>query len=271
MNKVILLTGASSGIGKETAKFLVQKGYTVYAAARRIEKLKDLESLGIKSVYLDIADESSIVKTVQSILNAENRLDILINNAGFGSYGALEDVTISDAKYQFEVNLFGLGRLIQLVLPSMRKHKYGKIVNVSSGGGKLATPYGGWYHSSKFALEGLSDSLRNEVKQFGIDVVVIEPGAIKSEFTSVAMGSLKENSKKSAYKDSINRILKEYEKVDKNASKPIVIAKLILKAIESRNPKTRYAGGSGAKLTLFMRWLLSDKLFDKMLQSMLKF
>lgn len=271
MKKVVLLTGASSGIGRETAKLLAQNGYLVYAAARRIDRIKDLELLGIKPIFLDVADDASMIEAVQKILIIEKRIDILINNAGLGVYGALEDVTLQTARYQFEVNLFGIARLIQLVLPIMREHKYGKIVNVSSGGGKFATPYGGWYHSSKFALEGLSDSLRNEVKQFGIDVMVIEPGAVESEFSGIAINSLKENSEQSAYKDSISRIAHAYKSMGKNNSKPIVISNLIKRAIESKRPKTRYAGGRGIKLTLVLRWLLPDKIFDKMLQTQLKY
>ncbi|MCW3806782.1 oxidoreductase [Plebeiibacterium marinum] len=271
MKKVVLLTGASSGIGNQTARLLAEKGYKVYAAARRTEKLEELKSFGIKPIHLDVSNENSIVNAVESIMKTENRIDILINNAGFGTYGALEDVSIETARYQYEVNVFGVARLIQLVLPSMRKNKYGKIINITSGGGRFATPYGSWYHSSKFALEGLSDSLRNEVKQFGIDVVIIEPGAIESEFAHIALDSMVKNADKSAYKEAITRTVDANKKMVHNASKPIVISKLILKGIESKNPKTRYAGGFGIKPTLFMRWLLSDKLFDKMLQSQLKF
>ena len=271
MRKVVLLTGASSGIGKETAKILAQSNYMVYAAARRVEKLKDLESVGVKAVYLDVTDDHSMVKAVNQILETESRIDMLINNAGFGLYGAVEDVDIEAAKHQFEVNLFGATRLIQLVLPKMRENKYGKIVNISSGGGRFSTPYGGWYHSSKFALEGLSDSLRNEVKQFGIDVIVIEPGAVDSEFSGIAIESLLESSKGSVYFSTISRLAQSYQAMQKNNSKPLVISNLIKKAIESKKPKTRYAGGNGIKPALFLRWLLTDKAFDKMLQRQLKY
>jgi short-subunit dehydrogenase len=272
MDKVVLITGASSGMGKETAKFLSKKGYKVYAAARRLDRMKDLETLGIKVLSMDVADDDSTTKGAQDIFARENRIDILINNAGFGSYGAIEDVPMADAKYQLEVNLFGAARLIQLVLPSMRQNKFGKIVNISSIGGKFATPYGGWYHASKFALEGLSDALRNEVKQFGIDVIVIEPGGVKTEWGDIALDNLSKNSIHSAYKKYIDimvKAMKNPKMAEKNAE-PGVIAKIILKAIEAKNPKTRYIGGFMATPAITARKFLSDKLFDKMIMNQMK-
>src|SRR6202000_2809874 len=168
--KVILVTGASAGMGKDFAQSLLKDGHIVYGAARRVEKMKDIENLGVKILEMDVTDDASITKGVETILENEGRLDVLINNAGFGSHGAIEDVSISDARYQLEVNVFGAARLMQLVMPHMRKQHYGRIVNISSIGGKFATPMGGWYHASKFALEALSDSLRNEAEPFGIDV-----------------------------------------------------------------------------------------------------
>lgn len=189
MNKVVLITGASAGIGRATAIYLAQNGYTVYGAARRVEKMEELKSFGIKAIALDVTKES-VTSCVNQILKEAGSIDILVNNAGFGSYGAIEDVSMEDARYQLEVNVFGAMRLIQLVLPKMREKKYGKIVNISSVGGKIAFPLGGWYHASKFALEALSDSLRNEVRKFGVDVIVIEPGATKSEWLGIAFDSL---------------------------------------------------------------------------------
>lgn len=189
-------------------------------------------------------------------------IDILINNAGFGSEGAIEDVTIKDAKYQMEVNVFGAMRLAQLVIPKMRQNKYGKIVNISSVGGKIALPLGGWYHASKFAIEALSDSMRMEVKSFGIDVIVIEPGGIKSEWGNIAMESLVRVSGNSAYKEMVEGAEKSYKRTKKNNSKPIVNAKLIKKGIEVHKPKTRYLGGSMAKPLLFLRSILPDKILE---------
>jgi len=172
MQKVALVTGASSGIGKETAKLLVQAGYTVYGAARRVDKMQDLQAIGVKLLAMDVTDDASMVSGVATLLAAENRMDVLVNNAGYGSFGALEDVPLSEARYQFEVNIFGLARLTQLLLPTMRTQRSGTIVNISSIGGKLGEPHGAWYHATKHAVEGLSDSLRMELKQFNIKVVM---------------------------------------------------------------------------------------------------
>jgi short-subunit dehydrogenase len=269
--KVVLITGASSGIGKETANLLVKGGYIVYGAARRIDKMNDLKELGVKLLEMDVTNDESMIKGIQKIIETEKRIDVLVNNAGYGSFGALEDVPISEAKYQFEVNIFGLARLTQLVLPHMRKQQSGKIVNISSMGGKFGEPHGAWYHATKFAVEGLSDSLRMELKQFNIDVVIIEPGAIKSEWGGIAKENLLKVSGNTAYKNLATKhaalIDETYKRV---GSEPIVIAQTIAKAINSNNPKTRYAVGGGAKLLLFMRRILSDKLFDKIFLSQLK-
>ncbi len=269
--KVVLITGASSGIGKETAKLLVENGHIVYGAARRLDKMNYLKELGVKLLEMDVTNDESMVKGIQKIIETEKRIDVLVNNAGYGSFGALEDVPLSEAKYQFEVNIFGLARLTQLVLPHMRKQQSGKIVNISSMGGKFGEPHGAWYHATKFAVEGLSDSLRMELKQFNIDVVIIEPGAIKSEWGGIAKENLLKVSGNTPYKNLAAKhaalIDETYKRV---GSEPIVIAKTIAKAINSNNPKTRYAVGGGAKLLLFMRRVLSDKLFDKLFLSQLK-
>jgi short-subunit dehydrogenase len=172
MQKTVLVTGASAGIGKATAIYLAQNGYNVYGAARRMEKMQDLKTFSIKPIALDITKEESIKGCINRILTEVGSIDILVNNAGFGSYGSIEDVSMEDARYQLEVNVFGAMRLTQLVLPKMRENRYGKIVNISSVGGKIVFPLGGWYHATKFALEALSDSMRNEVREFGIDVIL---------------------------------------------------------------------------------------------------
>lgn len=270
MRKVALVTGASTGIGKETAKVLAKNDYLVYAVARRVDKMQDLQKMGIKTAPLDVTNESEMIYLIDSIYRNEGRIDILVNNAGYGGYGAIEDMSMSEAKRQFEVNIFGAARLIQLVLPKMRENKFGKIVNISSIGGKFATPYGGWYHASKFALEGLSDSLRNEVSQFGIDVIVIEPGGVKSEWADIAIDNLIANSKKSAYKTSIDKFAKFLKNSTKNNSEPSVIANLILEGITAKRPKFRYVGGYNAKMAVAARKLLSDRMFDKMILSQMK-
>jgi short-subunit dehydrogenase len=270
MKKVALVTGASSGIGKETARLLVQKGYTVYGAARRLEKMGELKEAGVKLIAMDVTDDASMVNGVNEILKNEERIDILVNNAGYGSYGALEDVPISEAKYQFEVNIFGLARLTQLVLPFMRNQHSGKIINVSSIGGSIGEPHGSWYHATKFAVEGLSDSLRMELKEFGIDVVIIKPGAIITEWGTIARQNLLKVSGNTDYKTLANKHAKMFENADKHGSQPIVVAKTIVKAAISRHPKTRYATGGGAKIILFLRKILSDKMFDKMVLSVMR-
>lgn len=270
MAKTVLVTGASSGIGRATAIYLAQSGYNVYGAARRMEMLQSLQGHGIKPIALDVSKDDGIVACVEKISKEAGSIDVLINSAGLGSYGALEDVPIAEAKNQLEINLFGAARLIQLVLPQMRKNRYGKIVNISSVGGKVGLPMGVWYHASKFAIEGLSDSLRNEVRQFGIDVIVVEPGGTKSEMTAIGAKDLMRVSGNTVYKDLANSIHKMYTDMEKNSAEPIVIAKLIKKAIEAKHPKTRYIGGTMAKPMLFLRKLLSDKLFDKMVMSQMK-
>jgi len=270
MKQVVLVTGASAGIGKATAKLLLENGFTVYAAARRTEKMQDLSELGGKILCMDLTNDDSIQKGVDEILKTEGSIDILVNNAGYGSYGALEDVPISEAKQQFEVNIFGLARLIQLVLPSMRKQGSGRIINVSSMGGEFGEPHGAWYHATKFALEGLSDSLRMELKQFGIDVVVIQPGAILTEWNHIARENLLKVSGNTAYKGLAQKHVTLLRKADDTGSNPIVIATTIVKAITSVHPKTRYAAGEGAKIILFLKRILSDRLFDRLLLSQMK-
>jgi short-subunit dehydrogenase len=270
MAKTVLVTGASAGIGKATAIYLAQNGYNVYGAARRVDKMQELKAFGIKPIALDVTDDESAKACIEQILKEAGNIDVLVNNAGFGCEGAVEDVTMQDAKYQMEVNVFGAMRLTQLVLPKMRENRNGKIVNISSVGGKIALPLGGWYHASKFAIEALSDALRMEVKQFGIDVIVIEPGGVKSEWGDIALGNLERVSGETAYKDMVKGTVSGFRKTENNNSEPIVIAKLIQKAIAANNPKTRYAGASMAKPLLFLRSVLSDKLLDKIILSQTK-
>lgn len=265
--KTALVTGASSGIGKSTVEQLLSAGATVYAAARRVEKMNDLEKMGAHVVKMDVTDEASLVSGVNSILEKEGSIDILINNAGYGSYGAIEDVPIDEARRQFEVNIFGLARLTQLVLPKMRQNHYGKIVNISSMGGKIYTPFGGWYHATKHALEGFSDCLRLETEPFGIDVVVVEPGGIATEWGAIAAENLKKTSGSGAYAEAANKAADGM--ADRYASNqlsdPAVIADVILRAVTAGKPKTRYAAGYGAKPAMFLRHWLPDRWFDKII------
>ncbi|MFC3448972.1 oxidoreductase [Amycolatopsis speibonae] len=259
--KVALVTGASAGIGEATALALQEAGYMVYGAARRVERMAGLAERGIKVLEMDVTDDASMVSGVERIIEESGRIDVLVNNAGYGSYGAFEDVPLSEGKYQFEVNLFGLARLVQLTTPQMRAQGSGKIVNISSIGGKIYEPLGGWYHSTKFAVEGLSDSLRLELKPFGIDVVVIEPGAIKTEWGGIAVENLLKTSGDTAYAPQAKALAKFFGQAVRG-SHPKVIADVILKAVRARRPKTRYAAGLGAKPILFVRRVLPDRAFD---------
>ena len=201
-NKIILLTGASSGIGYDTAVALAKQGHKVYAAARRVERMEPLREWGVVPIQMDVTDEASMRQGVQALLDREGRIDVLVNNAGYGFFGAVENVPMDDARNQLEVNIFGLARLCQLVLPAMRKQHSGRIVNISSVAGKTVFYYGGWYHVSKFAVEALSDALRIEMQPFGIDVVIIEPGAIKTNWGIIAADHLAETSNNTVYADT---------------------------------------------------------------------
>ena len=263
---VVLLTGASSGIGYDVAPLLVRYGYTVYGAARRVEKIEELASEGVKALSMDVTDEASMEAAVQQIIDAEGRIDVLINNAGYGSYGAIEDVPIDEARRQFEVNLFGLARLTQLVLPHMRARGRGRILNISSMAGRITMPLGAWYHATKYALEAFSDALRMEVEEFGIDVVIIEPGGIKTLWGLIAADHLEESSRNGVYAEQAQRVAANMRKLyspSSNLSEPKVISRTILRALEARRPKTRYLVGFGAKPSVFLHTVLPDRLFDK--------
>lgn len=270
-SRTVLITGASAGIGKETAKRLLEEGYVVYAAARRVEKMRDLEELGAVALKMDVTREEDVLAGVERINAEQAGTDILINNAGFGLYGAMEDTSLDEARCQFEVNLFGAARLTQLVLPYMREQGAGKIVNISSVGGKLYTPLGSWYHATKHALEGWSDCLRIELKDFGIDVIVIEPGFIRTEFGKVSLGPMIERSGGTAYAGLVGRVRGMRDRIandDSLGSPPALVADTIAKALKARRPKTRYAAGKNARWMLFLRRLLSDRLFDRVIARM---
>jgi NAD(P)-dependent dehydrogenase (short-subunit alcohol dehydrogenase family) len=266
--KVALVTGASSGIGEATALKLKEAGYKVYGAARRVERMQELASKGIETISMDVTDEESMKAGVTKIVHTHGRIDVLVNNAGYGSYGALEDVPLSEARYQFEVNVFGAARLTQLVLPQMREQHDGTIVNVTSMGGKIYTPLGAWYHATKFALEAISDCLRMEVKPFGIDVVVIEPGGIDTEWAGIAAEKLLDVSAAGPYAGQAVPVSEAMtsEKTRKRLSSPSVIADAIAKAVSSRKPRTRYAVGYGAKPIIFMHGLLPDRAYESLIR-----
>lgn len=258
---VALVTGASSGMGKDIARRLITEGYTVYAAARRVERMADLQAAGATAVALDVTDDASAIATIDRILRERSRIDVLINAAGYGQYGALEDVPITEGRRQLETNLIGLARIVQLCLPHMRSSGSGKIVNISSIGGKFALPLGGWYHASKFALEGYSDALRNEVRQFGIDVIVIEPGGIASEWEGIAREEAERHSGNGAYADMVTKLSKMQ---GRKAPPPSLVSDLVVRALKARRPAVRYSGGLMARPLLFLRRHLSDRMFDRL-------
>jgi NAD(P)-dependent dehydrogenase (short-subunit alcohol dehydrogenase family) len=271
--KTALITGASSGIGEAAALQLAELGYTVYTGARRVERMSDLAARGIRTRAVDVTDDASMVALVEAILGETGRIDVLVNNAGYGLYGALEDVPIEEARRQFDVNLFGLARLTQLVLPQMRAQRDGYIVNISSMGGKIWEPLGSWYHASKFAVEGLSDSLRVEVAEFGIKVVIIQPGPIRSEWSGIAADQLEATSASTPYTGQAKVVGAGLRAVDhmRLASGPEVVAEAIAKAVQSPKPRTRYIVGSGARPMLLAARILPDRGFDKFIQMSYRF
>ncbi len=273
MKKVILITGASSGMGKDAAIKLIKEGHTVYTSARRIEKMKDLEQLGGFPIQMDVTKDEEVQNVVDQVIKKEGKIDVLWNNAGYGLYGAVENVSLQEARKQFDVNLFGLANLTQKVLPYMRKAKNGTIINTSSMGGKMYTPLGAWYHATKHAIEGFSDCLRLETKQFNINVVVLEPGVIATEFGDVLYKPMMDNSINTPYenmaKSVANATKDSYDKP--NGSSPSsVISNTISKIVNSKNPKTRYRLGKWAKPMVWMRTYLGDKIFDKIVMSQVK-
>ncbi|MEC5125537.1 oxidoreductase [Verrucomicrobiales bacterium BCK34] len=270
-SKVILVTGASSGIGKATAIALAEQGHRVSAGARRTDLMNGLTASGISVHFLDLTDENSIEEWVADILKREGRIDVLVNNAGYGVYGSVEDISIREAKEQFEVNLFGLARITQLVLPTMREQGSGTIINLSSMGGKVYTPLGAWYHASKHALEGWSDCLRIEVAPFGIHVAIIEPGAIETGFDKVLVDPLIERSQGGPYETLAGKMAKATRATfgSGRASSASVIARVIVKVIESKRPGTRYIAGYLARPTMIARAILPDRLFDWVIRTFL--
>ena len=238
-----------------------------HGAARRTDRLQALTADGIRPLAMDVTDDASMTAGVNRILEETGRIDVLVNNAGYGSYGAIEDVPIDEARRQFEVNVFGLARLTQLVTPHMRTQGSGAIINISSIGGKLTTPLGGWYHATKYAVEALSDALRMELRPFGIDVVVVEPGGIRTEWASIAADHLEATAEGSAYANQIRAVAgaMRSESNNRRYSPPEVIARTVGKIVTTRHPRTRYAVGFMAKPLIAARRVLPDRAFDQLI------
>jgi NAD(P)-dependent dehydrogenase (short-subunit alcohol dehydrogenase family) len=261
---VALVTGASSGIGEATAVKLHELGCTTYAAARRVQRMEHLTESGVRLLAMDVTDDASMQAGVKDILAEAGRIDVLVNNAGYGSYGAMEDVPLSEARSQFEVNVFGAARLTQLVLPHMRAQRSGTIINITSMGGQIYTPLGAWYHATKFALEALSDCLRMEVRPFGIKVVVIEPGGIRTEWGGIAAEKLRTVSGAGPYAEQAKVMAESLnsEASRRRQSPPTLIADTIARAVTARHPRTRYAVGYGAQPLIFLHNVLPDRAFE---------
>ncbi len=260
--QVAIVTGASSGIGQATAVALRTAGFMVYAGARRLDRMSGLAERGIVVAELDVTDDASMVAFVERVRADQGRVDVLINNAGYGSYGSVEDVPLDEGRHQLEVNLFGLARMSQLVAPAMRTAGSGRIVNMASMGGHFGEALGAWYHASKFAVEGFSDSLRLELHEFGIRVIVIEPGPIRTEWGGGAYESAEKYSGAGAYAGQVKAMRVLYALADRWGSEPSVVADAILGAVSARRPRARYATPFVAKMIIAANTVFPDKMLD---------
>ena len=267
-NKVILITGASSGIGYDAAQTLAKQGHRVYAAARRVELMEPLKADGVQVIRMDVTDEASTQQGVEAVIQKEGHIDVLVNNAGYGFFGAIETVPLEEARKQLEVNVFGLARLTQLVLPHMRKQGSGRIINTSSIAGKMVFYMGGWYNVTKYSVEAFSDALRMEMKPFGIDVVMIEPGAIKTDWGLIAAKHLKESSSGTAYEAAGTQWANNMDWFYKTnmLSKPAVITKAICRAVNSRCPRARYCRGRFSIIGRIAHALMPARWWDAMMR-----
>jgi NADP-dependent 3-hydroxy acid dehydrogenase YdfG len=267
-SQAVLITGCSSGIGHATASRLADEGWKVYATARRPETIADLAQKGCKTLALDVCDEASMSSAVDAVKEAEGAVGVLINNAGYSQSGAVENVPLDQVRRQFETNVFGLIRMCQLVLPSMREQRYGKIVNIGSMGGRLTFPGGGIYHATKYSVEALSDALRFEVRGFGVDVILIEPGLIITNFGEVAASTVDAGGDSAGPYDEFNRKVAQLTEnaykgpMSKLGAGPEAVAKAISKALESRRPKARYLVTPSAHLLVNQRRLVPDRVWD---------
>jgi NAD(P)-dependent dehydrogenase (short-subunit alcohol dehydrogenase family) len=261
----VLITGCSTGIGRATAERLAERGLTVYATARRPETIDDLKAAGCRTLALDVTEEESMRAAVAAVEEAEGAIGALVNNAGYSQSGAVETVSLDDVRRQFETNVFGLLRMCQLVLPGMRRAGRGRIVNVSSMGGKLTFPGGGVYHATKYAVEAISDAMRFEVRGFGVDVAIIEPGLIKTGFAATAVAGVPDD--EGPYSTFNNSIAAStagvYEgPLGKLGGGPEAVARAIEKAVTARRPRTRYPVTASARFFMAQRALLPDRVWD---------
>ena len=273
VSKAVLITGCSSGIGRATAQRLANGGWTVYATARRVEAIGDLEDRGCKTLSLDVTDEGSMQAAVAAVEGAEGAVGALVNNAGYSQSGAIEEVTPARARRQFETNVLGLVRMCQLVLPGMRGQGYGRIVNLSSMGGRFTFPGGGFYHATKHAVEAISDALRFEVAGFGVNVAIIEPGLIRTAFGETAAGSISDGAASEGAYGDFNAAVAVSTKgvyegpLGKLGGGPDRVARAIERAITSKRPRTRYRVTPSASIFIAQRRLLPDRLWDGLMRT----
>lgn len=270
--KVALVTGSSSGMGFTTAVMLARAGIHTYASMRNLKKSKTItdlankENLPLQVIQLDVNDDKSVKDAIAKIVTEKERIDVLVNNAGYGLFGSIGDVSIEEMKAQFETNFFGVMRVTQLVLPTMRKQKSGTIVNVSSVGGRISLPVLSAYNSTKFALEGLSESMSYELEPFGIKVIIIEPGVIRTNIMDSSIFAKKAQDPKSPYFSLIQKVESNFKSMMENkSSPPEEVAKVILGALTSKNPQLRYTVGDDAATMIQARVNMSDNEFKKMI------
>jgi len=271
-SQAVLVTGCSSGIGRATAERLAARGFVVYASARRVEAVADLEARGCRTLSLDVTDEESMQAAVRAVCDEHGAVGALVNNAGYSQSGAIEEVPLDDVRRQFETNVFGLVRMCQLVLPGMRAQRHGRIVNVSSMGANFTFPGGGFYHATKYAVEAISDALRFEVKGFGIDVVVVQPGIIRTGFADAATHAIGEATPDHGPYERFNHAVAAstqsvYERgpLAKLGGGPETVARTIERAIASRTPKSRYRVTPSARVMAGQRALMTDGMWDRLM------
>jgi NAD(P)-dependent dehydrogenase (short-subunit alcohol dehydrogenase family) len=271
-HKVAVVTGSSSGIGYETSLILARNGFLTYATMRNLNKSESIkliatkENLPIHVKQLDVTDDMSVKNAVQAISSETGRIDILVNNAGYGLNGAFEDLALDEIKTQYETNVFGLIRTTQAVLPIMRRQRSGTIVNISSGAGRFGFPSGSAYVSTKFAVEGLSESMSYELEPFGIKVVIVEPGVIRTNFGNGLVVAKKSQDPNSPYLQIVQKMATGFEEMMKNASSPDLVAKVVLNAVRNENPNLRYLAGNDVEAWLKGKRNMSDEEFYKMMK-----
>jgi NAD(P)-dependent dehydrogenase (short-subunit alcohol dehydrogenase family) len=271
-HKVAVVTGSSTGIGYETSLILARNGFLTYATMRNLNKSENIksvatkENLPIQTKQLDVTDDLSVKNAIQSISSEAGHIDVLVNNAGYGLNGAFEDLAMDEIKAQYETNVFGLIRTTQAVLPIMRRQKSGTIINISSGAGRFGFPNGSAYVSTKFAVEGLSESMSYELEPFGIRVVIVEPGVIRTNFGDGLIIAKKSQDPNSPYSQMMKKVATGFEEMMKNASSPDLVAKVVLNAIRDKNPSLRYLAGDDVEKWLGGKRKIADEEMYKMMK-----